>query len=71
MNKIDVDALIALVRAQGHEWLDPVAAERIATGAAAAAAGVAASLRQVAPGLLVEDAGDFAATLEALAGQPE
>lgn len=67
MNKIDSNAVLVLARAQGHDWIDDAAAQRIAAGAAAAVAAVEASLGQREPGLLVEDSAGFLATLEQLA----
>ena len=70
MQEIDSNAVLALARAQGHDWIEEAAAQRIAAGATAAVAAVAASLRQIEPGLLVADPAEFRATLEALA-EPE
>jgi uncharacterized protein (DUF2267 family) len=67
MREIDTNAVLSLARAQGHDWLDEAAAARVAAGAAAATAAVTATLRAFEPGLLVADAADFLATLEALA----
>jgi hypothetical protein len=70
MNRIDSNAVLALARAQGHDWIDEAAAQRIAAGATAAVAAVEASLAQGEPGLLVEDSAGFLATLEQLAEPP-
>lgn len=70
MNKIEANAVLALARAQGHAWVDEVAAQRIAAGAQAAVAAVEASLRQREAGLLIEDSAAFLATLEQLAEPP-
>jgi hypothetical protein len=67
MRKIDSTSVLALARVQGHDWIDEAAAQSIAAGATAAVAAVTASLRQLEPGLLVADSGEFLATLEALA----
>ena len=70
MNTIEANAVLALARAQGHEWIDDAAAQRIAAGATAAVAAVEASLRRREAGLLIEDPADFLATLEQLAEPP-
>lgn len=70
MSKIEANAVLALARAQHHDWVDEAAAQRIAAGAAAAVAAVEASLRQGEAGLLIEDSAGFLATLEQLAEQP-
>jgi hypothetical protein len=70
MNKIDSNAVLALARAQGHDWIDVAAAQRIAAGATAAVAAVEASLLQGEAGLLIEDSVGFLATLEQLAEPP-
>ena len=70
MNTIEANAVLALARAQGHDWIDDAAAQRIAAGATAAVAAVEASLRQREAGLLIEDPADFLATLEQLAEPP-
>lgn len=70
MNRIDSNAVLALARAQGHDWIDEIAAERIAAGATAAVAAVEASLRQREAGLLIDDSASFQATLEHLAEPP-
>ncbi len=67
MHEIDSNSVLVLARAQGHDWVDEAAAQRIAAGAAAAIAAVAASLQQLETGLLVGDPAEFLATLEALA----
>ncbi len=68
MPRIDADAVLALARAQGHDWVDTAAAERIAAGASAAVTAVEATMREAVPGLLTADQADFLVTLEALAG---
>ncbi len=70
MSKIEANAVLALARAQGHDWVDEAAAQRIAAGATAAVAAVQASLRQGEAGLLIEDSAGFLATLEQLAEPP-
>ena len=70
MNKIDSNAVLALARAQGHDWIDVAAAQRIAAGAAAAVAAVEAILRQREAALLIDDPASFLATLEQLAEPP-
>lgn len=70
MNKIEANAVMALARAQGHDWVDEAAAHRIAAGATAAVAAVEASLRQGEAGLLIEDSAGFLMTLEQLAELP-
>lgn len=70
MNKIDSNAVHALARAQGHDWIEDTAARRIAAGATAAVAAVEASLRQREAGLLIDDSAGFLATLEQLAEPP-
>jgi hypothetical protein len=67
MQKIDSNAVLALARAQGHDWIDDAAAGSIAAGAAAAVEAVVSSLQQMEPDLLVADAAAFLATLEVLA----
>lgn len=67
MRSIDTETALALARAQGHDWVDRAAAERIAAGASAAVAAVVAALQNAPPGLLAADAADFLATLESLA----
>jgi hypothetical protein len=70
MSKIKANAVLALARAQGHDWVDEAAAQRIAAGATAAVAAVQASLRQGEAGLLMEDPAGFLITLEQLAEPP-
>jgi hypothetical protein len=70
MNRIDSNSVLALVRAQGHDWIDEAAAQRIAAGVTAAVAAVEASLRQGEAGLLIEDSAGFLMTLEQLAEPP-
>lgn len=70
MSKIEANAVLALARAQGHDWVDEAAAQRIAAGATAAVAAVEASLRQGGAGLLIEDSAGFLMTLEQLAEPP-
>jgi len=70
MNKIEANAVLALARAQGHDWVDEAAAQRIAAGATAAVAAVEASLRQGEAGLLIEDSAGFLMTLEQLVEPP-
>lgn len=70
MSKIEANAVLALARAQGHDWVDGAAAHRIAAGATAAVAAVEASLRQGEAGLLIEDSAGFLVTLEQLAELP-
>jgi len=70
MNEIDSNAVLALARAQGHDWIDVAAAQRIAAGATAAVAAVEASLLQGEAGLLIEDSAGFQVTLEQLAEPP-
>jgi hypothetical protein len=70
MNEIDSNAVLALARAQGHDWIDVAAAQRIAAGATAAVAAVETSLLQGEAGLLIEDSAGFQATLEKLAEPP-
>lgn len=70
MNKIDSNAVLALARVQGHDWIDDAAAQRISAGATAAVAAVEASLRQGEAGLLVEDSAGFLVALEQLAEPP-
>lgn len=68
VTRIDAGAVLALARAQGQDWVDATAAERIAAGAAAAVAAVEAAARSGAPGPLATDQAEFLATLESLAG---
>ena len=70
LNKLEANAVLALASAQGHDWVDEPAAQRIAAGATAAVAAVEASLRQGEDGLLIEDPAGFLATLEQLAESP-
>jgi hypothetical protein len=70
MEKIEPNAVLALARAQGHDWVDEAAAESIAAGATAAVAAVEASLWQSEAGLLIDDSAGFLATLEQLAEPP-
>lgn len=67
MQRIDAESVLALARMQQHDWIDAVAAERIAVGATAAVAAVNAALRAVEPGLLAADCAEFLDALEALA----
>ena len=70
MSTIEANTVLALARAQGHDWVDEAAAHRIAAGATAAVAAVEASLRQGEAGLLIEDPAGFLMTLEQLAELP-
>ena len=67
MQPIDADAVLALARAQQHDWIDAAAAERIAVGATAAVAAASAALRTAGPGLLAADSAEFLVVLEELA----
>ena len=70
MSKIESNTVLALARAQGHDWVDEAAAQRIAAGATTAVAAVEASLRRREAGLLIEDSAGFLITLEQLAEPP-
>jgi hypothetical protein len=67
MQRIDAETVLALARMQQQDWIDAVAAERIAVGATAAVAAVNAACGTVEPGLLAADGAGFLAELEALA----
>jgi hypothetical protein len=67
---IDANAVRVLAHAQGHDWVDEEVAKRIAAAATTAAQAVAACVPGAELGLFADAAGEFAATLEALAGQP-
>lgn len=67
MERIDAETVLALARAQQHDWIDAAAAERIAIGASAAVAAVSAALRTLEPGLLAADSAGFLDALEQLA----
>lgn len=67
---IDAQSVLALARAQGHDWVDEETARRIAAAAMTAVQAVAAAAPQSGPVLLEQAAGEFAATLEALAEAP-
>lgn len=70
MPPIDARAVLELARVLQQDWIDLAAAGRIAAGASAATAAVAAAapwLDAADAGLLTDDAADFRATLEALA----
>lgn len=70
MPQIDADTVLALARAQGQDWIDAIAAERIAAGATAAIAAVSATLRSAEPGLPTIDSAAFLDVLESLADPP-
>jgi hypothetical protein len=67
MTAIDQEAVLALAHAQGQTWVDAATAQRIAAAATTAVQAVAAVGPGVEPVLVEQAAGDFAATLEALA----
>lgn len=64
---IDSQAVLAMARAQGHDWVDAETAQRIAAAAATAARAVAAAAPPPGPVLLEQAPGEFLATLDALA----
>lgn len=71
---VDADVVLALARAQGHDWVDPEVASRIAAAANAAAQAVNAALAASAQcGFELAGVPDLSFThvLESLAdGQP-
>jgi len=64
---IDAETVMKLAHAQGHAWVDEQAAARIAAAATTAVEAVAASAPRGEPLLLDQAAGEFLATLDALA----
>lgn len=74
MQKIDAGTVLVLARAQGQHWIDATAAERIAAGATAAIAAIAAmseTLRNAEAGLLTTGSAAFLDVLESLADPPQ
>lgn len=69
MARLDSSAVLALARQQGQVWIDESAAERIATGAAAAVGAVVAELEALGDRALTEDPELFLEVLEALSGR--
>lgn len=65
--EISAVTVLALARAQGHDWVDADVAGRIAAAATAAVQAVDASLPKATTELLSDSAGDFMGTLDALA----
>ena len=70
MPRIDSRTVLALAADQQQDWIDEEASCRIADGAAAAVAAVAAELETLAPGPLTADPAEFLELLESLAGPP-
>lgn len=67
MSGMDAVTVLALAREQGHAWLDPETAARVAAGAADAIAAVRASMTEQQSQLFDTDHSDFLAVLEMLA----
>jgi hypothetical protein len=70
VSDVDADVILRLAHAQGQTWVDLATAARIATGAAAAARAVDATMATSGTGLVDDDPSAFLAALESLANPP-
>ena len=66
MSVIDATTVLVLAHAQGHAWLSPDEADRIAAGATDAIVAVRAALAGHGLQLFDSDPADFQAVLESL-----